>query len=251
VRVYVSCWKCSFDKLPRVQHVLPLQEDAIFQIECPTHGTNVVDLQNLKFELLFESGALAIADDRTREGVLDIGASLERFLEFYLDVIRCARQVPDDVFARFWKPMKNLSERQQGAFAAAYLIETGQPPAYPTRWTEFRNRVVHQGYIPSIDQAVDRGEEVRQFMYRLIDELKATHKPGIHMASSHHYFKRLPSGPPQPAGALVSALQTLTLVQVWGAVSLRKGLREYVAELRKYFNTNCSQCGRPHSPRYT
>jgi hypothetical protein len=250
MRLYVSCWKCGFDKLPRIQHVLPLQEDAIFQIECPTHGTNVVDVQNLRFELLFESGALAIADDRTREGVLDIGAALERFLEFYVDVIRCSHDISDDVFAKFWKPLKNLSERQTGAFSLAYLLDTGQPAPYPANWSEFRNKVVHQGFIPSVDEAAAKGEEVRAFMYQLIDELKAKHKVGIHKASSYHYFKRLPSGPPQPEGALISGSHELTLVGVW-SLGERKTLPDYVARLRAYYATHCSRCDRPHVPRYT
>jgi len=242
MRVYVSCWQCSFDKLPRVQHVLPLREDTVFEIECELHGKNIVDLQTLKFELLFESGALAIADDRTREGVLDLGASLERFHEFYIDYFRCSRTISDEAYSTFWKPLKNVSERQLGAFLFAYLLDTGSPAPYPNGWAEFRNRVVHQGYIPSVEEAVKHGEELRQFMYSIIDDMKSRNKPGILMAQSYHYFRRLPIGPPQPEGARVSGLHIPTLVGLW-QLGERKSFQQYVGDLRKWYRDHCSRCG--------
>ena len=48
-----------------------------------------------------------------------------------------------------WKHLKNASERQLGAFIAAYAItRRACPRLLSDDWWAFRNNVIHKGEIP-------------------------------------------------------------------------------------------------------
>lgn len=57
--------------------------------------------------------------------------------------------------------MSNQSERQLGAFLAAYLLDTREPPKLmPQKQVEFRNAVAHKGRFPTRQEAMRYGQAV-------------------------------------------------------------------------------------------
>lgn len=175
------------------------QDDGFYHLSCPKGHETTVRLQNQKFELLFDSGGLALIDGYFYESVSSIASALERFMEFYVKVITLkhltgnipwtetltklqARQPIFDPLQQTWNRVAKQSERQLGAFFFVYLLENGRPPPFVDEYPlvsykkkplrSFRNDVIHNGYVPSRDQVVEYGEHVFQFIRQVFSELK-------------------------------------------------------------------------------
>ena len=133
------------------------------------HHRSILILTNTKHELLFEAGLRAINDYYLREGVTSIAASLERFYEFGVKVI--FENLDNELlFESIWKEVKNQSERQIGAFLYSYtLIFSEKPKILSQKMSEFRNKVVHKGYFPSIEETIQFVKEVRE-IFAIVDE---------------------------------------------------------------------------------
>jgi hypothetical protein len=79
-----------------------------------------------------------------------------------------------------WKQVSAQSERQLGAFAILYLREYGTPaPLLSPSMAEFRNNVIHKGYIPSRSEAVEYGDAVLQHLATLYKALYRSRYSGI------------------------------------------------------------------------
>jgi hypothetical protein len=73
-----------------------------------------------------------------------------------------------------WKPLSKQSERQLGAFIAAHLtLLSAPPPMLANKQVEFRNRVIHHGYIPTNDEAIEFGDAVLSLIQTVLDSLRA------------------------------------------------------------------------------
>jgi hypothetical protein len=168
---------------------VPLGEKTTYHATCP-RGHSVRQLvENPKFELLFESGINALRDGYHREAVTSFAASLERFQEF---LIRSHFMPADQsnvlpvAFFDSWKVLSKQSERQLGAFQVLYLIEFNESaPLFDINFIKslglildkkgndpvhFRNRIIHQGYIPQYEQAMAYGEAVNKYIFNLLVE---------------------------------------------------------------------------------
>ncbi|HEV8713852.1 MAG TPA: hypothetical protein VGX03_13630 [Candidatus Binatia bacterium] len=175
------------------------QDDGLYHLNCSSGHRTTVWLQNPQFELLFDSGGLALLDGHSREAVSSIAAALERFMEFYVRIValkHLAGQEPfEETIRRFsanqhepfeetWKRVSKQSERQIGAFLFIYLLENGKPPPFIDEYKmqsygkkenkHFRNAVIHEGYTPSQDQVIEYEEQIFQFICPILTELRTT-----------------------------------------------------------------------------
>ena len=167
MRIRIQCNKCliegsSYEQACTLQ---PLSDKALYKIICDADHESVVFLQNHKFEILFESGILALVDGYSREAVSSIASSLEGFYEFYIKVICLKNGVYWDQIKANWKKVASQSERQFGAYLFVYLLENKKTPKTLTnKLVEFRNRVIHKGYIPSEDEVINYAKNVAEII---------------------------------------------------------------------------------------
>src|SRR5579859_5545465 len=142
--------------------VARLSDSGRYEVVCGHGHTSIVVLKNVKFELLFELGINALADGYCRDAVSSFAAALERFYEFYWLVTMAHLLVPDETAEAAWKVLSRQSERQLGAYVSAALALTKEPPCLlnPNKEIEFRNRVIHKGYVPSDEEATSFGDAV-------------------------------------------------------------------------------------------
>ena len=79
-------------------------------------------------------------------------------------------------------------QRQLGAYFILRLQESK-----PTNWDEkkasFRNNVVHKGYIPSSEEAIEYGQYVLTFIRSMLKELNDTSKEFLDKATFIHLSK--------------------------------------------------------------
>jgi hypothetical protein len=162
---------------------IELRDDARYEFTCLKGHKSIIYLQNLKFELLFQLGAMALSDGYTREAVASIAAALERFYEFYVRVIAFKYGISIEQVEKFWKSVKKQSERQFGAFLFCYLIENKQAPAFVDNTyndkVRFRNNVIHNGEIPPYDKAIEYAEYVFDIIVNLSKQLRQSSQDAV------------------------------------------------------------------------
>ena len=123
-----------------------------------------------KFITLIDMGIFALLDGCPREAATNIAAALERFYEFCIYVIAKKNGMSQELFDDTWKLTK-LTERQYGVFCFLYALELKKSPQKMRKWTEFRNNITHNGYIPSFEEVIHETEQVWQFIGETFYEL--------------------------------------------------------------------------------
>jgi len=107
-------------------------------------------------------GINALVDGYPREAVSSFASALERYYEFYWHVVANHYSIPINQVDSAWKAVGKQSERQLGMFVTASLLLTNQCPPLLKSNSEvmFRNKVIHGGYIPTLDEATSFGDVV-------------------------------------------------------------------------------------------
>ena len=155
MKLFVTCMEClkelghpSFEPI-----IADYYEEAIAVIECSRGHKSAFMLQSQKFEILLESGASALLEGYTIEAAYSFTAALERFYEFCIRVFYIKDGLNEIEFNATFKQMAVQSERQLGAFLYLYLQNFRKAYQVKKSIVEFRNRVVHKGYIPTLEEA--------------------------------------------------------------------------------------------------
>jgi len=177
MRLRVPCMHCfqeqgyPSDELLSVE----LRDDGLLRVTCPNGHDTITAIQEQKYEILFDLAVMALLDGYPREAATGLAASLERFYEFLIKTLCAKHGISDVALHASWRLVSNQSERQFGAFIFAYMLESSSvPPTIddekPTpvdgqdwksrTWKEFRNAVVHKGYMPSSSEAFEYGQLV-------------------------------------------------------------------------------------------
>ncbi|MDD3392224.1 MAG: hypothetical protein PHE54_01640 [Bacilli bacterium] len=164
------CSKCVSEyknkKSGKVFYKVQVKDDGLYDFICD-NGHNVkVMLHNKKYEILFDSGILAYFDGYYREAISSIATSFERFLEYCILIFIINLNNNYKYFYETWKYVSNSSERQLGAFYFLYLsCIKKSPPKFEK--IEFRNKVIHKGYIPTKIETYD----YIKYIYEVINKI--------------------------------------------------------------------------------
>ncbi len=167
MKIRIECNKCQLGGTPHpgTYNYRELSDKKLYKIKCDAGHESIVFIENHKFDILFESGILALLDGYSREAVSSISSSLERFYEFYLKVICLKHGVYYDKIIANWKKIASQSERQFGAYIFVYLLENkNTPKTLLDKFVEFRNKVIHKGYIPSDEEVVKYAKNVGEII---------------------------------------------------------------------------------------
>ncbi len=179
-----------------------IRDDGLYSLTCNKGHTVTTVIQEQKFEILFDFGAMALIDGYFREAITSIAAALERFYEFYITATCLKHEIDLTKFQDTWRHVSSQSERQFGAYLFTYLIDhNGEtPPIIDNErpdidgftkkniktWKEFRNAVVHKGYIPSIAETLAYGNIVYSHLNNLISDLKNRSSDAVKKLTFYH-----------------------------------------------------------------
>ncbi|WP_052678263.1 hypothetical protein [Moritella viscosa] len=159
----------SFRLTPHMLH-----DSGVHELRCQRGHEYSVVLSAAKYEILYDLGMNALGDGYTRESVSSFASSLERFYEFFIKFQMVNSGITSELADQAWKTVSNQSERQLGAFTYLYLSSIGElPPELTSKDRGFRNKVIHKGYIPSVDEAIGFGKVVHNHIMAVISELEA------------------------------------------------------------------------------
>lgn len=128
---------------------------------------------NEKFEILFEKGIKRLQEGDYHLAIIYFSTALERFYEFAIKVMLYESEIDEDEFTETFKGMNGFSEREIGAFYILYLKEFLQACPKVTRSNiEFRNKVVHKGYVPTYNEVLKYGEYVLSYLRNIKRKLE-------------------------------------------------------------------------------
>lgn len=169
------CSKCMIGGTGKVRpQSLMYNDNSVYRFDCENGHRNVIYLCNWKFEILFDIACNGIVDGYFRESVTSFASALERYYEFLLRIGMKKLNQPQDIFDATWKKISSRSEQQLGAYIFVYSALLGKSaPALSSKQASFRNNVVHNGYIPSENEAVAFGEVVLSIIREGITDAKA------------------------------------------------------------------------------
>ncbi|EJL21219.1 hypothetical protein PMI01_05277 [Caulobacter sp. AP07] len=189
MRIGVTCFECCNDTNLSDAEVTyaALRDDALYTFRCSRGHEHHIVLLQMRFEVLAEVAVQAILDGYYRDAVSSFTASLERFYEFFVQAAIITKHVPKDTFDATWKLVRKQSERQLGMYLALYLLEVGTlPPTLTNDQTKFRNSVVHDGHIPSEEEAILFGQSVIEIVHTVLIEMNRRYRDAVQILKSHH-----------------------------------------------------------------
>jgi hypothetical protein len=93
----------------------------------------------------------------TGKQFLPTTSSMERYFEFFIKVILRDSGKEFESIHKTWKTIASQSERQLGAYIMLYCQTFDDEPILLNQNKEipFRNSVVHKGYIPTKEDAIE------------------------------------------------------------------------------------------------
>lgn len=175
MRISAICMQCQIDdgEPPLTRFSVEFPERGWFELTCDRGHRTATVIQATKFEIFSKRAVDAIADCSYGDAVLSLALSLERLYEFFIEATCRQRGVSREQFTATWASMSNQSERQLGAFLAAFLIVTGETPKLlPRKAVELRNSVVHKGKFPAREESIKFGEAVFDCAHSVLDILR-------------------------------------------------------------------------------
>jgi hypothetical protein len=226
MRIAALCTRCPHELV-----FLELQDEHVYRFRCERGHETQIWLQNDRYDLIFHSACLAFLDGYHREAVFGLSVSLERFLEFCIEVLSTHIGIPADAFAKSWQLVSRQSERQLGMFVGMWLAHIRQAPRLlPSKWAEFRNGVVHSGRLPSRAEVIEYGDQALVFIGTHLDALRENAQEAIFDRAVAHQVKD--RGLQSPDTAVVHIPTTVSAAMGTRPTSFSQALIE-VAALRE------------------
>lgn len=168
---YTPCMKC-LQELGRPEYFthIQLNDDATWELTCPTGHKTQVALQNPKFEIFFHMGCLQFLEKNWKNCIHNINTALEEFIGYVIKIIYFSSNL-EDYGAEIIKSTDSLWERKYGAFIALYLMKFKKNKIIPKKQVEFLNKITHKAYIPTESQAFDYCEFVHNFILSIQNKI--------------------------------------------------------------------------------
>lgn len=176
MKILTMCMECqkelghpSFEPI-----VADYYEEALAYIECSKGHKSAILLQSQKFEVLLESAANALIEGYTLEAASSLSSAYERFFEFAINVFCKKSNTSKEALEETFKQVSKQSERQVGGFLFLHLLTFGTHYTLNKKIPELRNRVIHQGYIPTPDEVVSLGELIYSEIFTITALIKSS-----------------------------------------------------------------------------
>jgi len=196
MKIWVHCKKCFEETGNNALASYPVDiiEEPVLDFTCPNGHNSKYHFQKVKYQFLFESSFRALIDGYYMEAVLGFTASLERFYEFFCKFVCIKNGLGVEGFLGTWKLVTKQSERQLGAFLFLYLLENkshfdSKKYNFEVLKT-FRNKVIHNGYLPSEKETIDYGDGVFEIIKNISVEIAIKDPEFFHSITNEEMFDR-------------------------------------------------------------
>lgn len=228
MKIFAMCMECQKELgHPSFEPIFAdYYDEAVAYITCDRGHKSALMLQSQKFEVLLESAANALLEGHTLEAASTLSSAYERFFEFAINVLCSKQKINEKGLQETFKQVSRQSERQLGAFLFLYLLEFGESYQINKELVEFRNQVIHKGYIPTPGEVESFGEKVYTEIYLVTQKLKLHCDEDIHsvvMKTLNDRNQELPSNMPRAT----SSTMFFSLSQAEQKASFSEALSSY------------------------
>lgn len=184
MKIMTVCTECLRESIDpskdpsKAYNYLEVTSESLYFGKCKYNHDISYSVQGTGFETLFELGILALNEGFTREAISSFAVAIERCHEFILKVLMLEMEVGMDHIEETWKYVSPQSERQLGAFYFCYLATINEvPPKISNNKMQFRNNVIHKGYIPTVQEASGYEKFAYNYILQLLIKVKETCNP--------------------------------------------------------------------------
>ena len=177
--------------------------------------------------MLLESGANALLEGYTIEAASSFSSAYERYFEFAINVFCSHLSLNERHISDTFKQVSKQSERQFGAFLFLYLAVFQKPYTLNRKITEIRNRVIHQGHIPTPEEVIEFGELIYQEIYSITQKLQAKLGSDVQNVVSASLSERNRSIPAETPRATTTGAMFYSLASAERKATFREALEGY------------------------
>jgi hypothetical protein len=171
MKISIPCIKCNKENLvsdfqEEIFKIKSVPSDFTIRLKCKNNHLNIIHLSDPLFSILFDKSVTAFLEENYRGCIFESASSLERFYEHTIRVLLIEKKdfenkVIVENFNNSWKIIRNMSERQIGAFIMLFHKTTHKTPILLNEnLTKLRNSVIHKGYLPEKKEALQFLENV-------------------------------------------------------------------------------------------
>lgn len=226
--------QCIFEETPNwnITYVNFL-DGGIYELTCSRGHKFVTFIQNEQYEILYQMGALAFLDGYYRESVSNFAAALERFYEYCLTILLLKNGVEWKEIEQTWKLIKNMSERQLGAYYYLYLNEFKKVPPTFSDNLGFRNKVIHKGYIPKREEVEKYASDVFNYIKNVSEKFRTY--CDVHLLLEPHLKRQFDfQNKRQKENVTTTSTSLATMLNITtGEQSFNKSFEESMNSLKK------------------
>lgn len=161
MRISHYCTICKNFEQKEIFTIQVIPQDFILRIKCKYGHNQIIYLTNPLYSLLFDKSIVAFKLNNYRSCIFEAASALERFYEHAIRILIIPKKDIGDKekaeqYNVAWKIIKNMSERQIGAFIMLFHKLTNRPPVLlDDKLTNLRNNTIHKGYMPREDEAFE------------------------------------------------------------------------------------------------
>ena len=154
------CTKCKNYDQEEILNISSIPQDFIVRVKCKKGHDQIIYLTNPLYSLLFDNSIIALKSNNYRASIFEAASALERFFEHAIRILIIPHKDIGNMeivqqYNSAWKLIKNMSERQLGAFIMLFHKVTNQSPILLNeKQIKLRNNTIHKGYLPLEEEAL-------------------------------------------------------------------------------------------------
>lgn len=154
------CTKCKNYEHEEIISIQSIPQDFIVRVKCKEGHNQIIYLTNPLYSLLFDNSIIALKSNNYRACIFEAASALERFFEHAIRILIIPHKEIGNMekvkqYNAAWKLIKNMSERQLGAFIMLFQKTTNQTPVLLSeKLISLRNNTIHKGYLPTEEEAL-------------------------------------------------------------------------------------------------
>ena len=149
-----------------------IHSDLFAVCKCDKGHITIAGLVTELFDVLYKSAVDSYMKKCLSESVMSFAASLERAYELFIKIVLLRQSFSFGEIEEYWKEIKNQSERQYGAFCFCHLYVTKESWRIDSKMIEFRNKVVHKGYIATSEEVQIYADNITSCLTAIIKIIK-------------------------------------------------------------------------------
>jgi hypothetical protein len=169
---YSPCWECENAGFQDVVWAVGELTNDLYAICVCSNGHRFISgsMHHVP-DILYMSAIRAFRNECYSESILSFTAAFERMCELFFKAFCLKNDSNLELIEEMWNEIKNQSERQYGSFCLAYCITAKKAWKADKKQIEFRNSVVHKGYIAVKSEAELYAEYITEKLDDIIEIL--------------------------------------------------------------------------------